>query len=328
METNAPSNHRAHRNALAPEEARLFRLNYSFMWTTLGSSPYLVKSGQTRSSHASDTWLRGVENLPSYAICFACYRDDYIPSRKTVFGIVDFFNSNFTPAITPWQFLHEDLSQSPLYLSKPSRYDEYFIGVYNCYYPASREENNIFGGVLKIFRSSDMLKAFLITSIRSDEAFSDPVLRSFVNTPSPNPNDFRIFQDRYAQNSPFVKKGRRYYYFEGNVEVTDSSVLIVFRCYEGNDARKLIVTLNIQRLPSLRSEPYHGGLAFVLTTSDTPYMTRLYPMGLINDLYGRYSLQDECISKSLKLHTNGRDIRLTDKADDVWNDLALANLSK
>lgn len=51
-------------------------------------------------------------------------------------------------------------------------------------------------------------------------------------------------------------------------------------------------------------------------------------MGLINDLYGRYSLQDECISKSLKLHTNGRDIRLTDKADDVWNDLALANLSK
>lgn len=45
METNAPSNHRAHRNALAPEEARLFRLNYSFMWTTLGSSPYLVKSG-------------------------------------------------------------------------------------------------------------------------------------------------------------------------------------------------------------------------------------------------------------------------------------------
>lgn len=102
METNAPSNHRAHRNALAPEEARLFRLNYSFMWTTLGSSPYLVKSGQTRSSHASDTWLRDVENLPSYAICFACYRDDYIPSRKTVFGIVDFFNSNFTPAITPW----------------------------------------------------------------------------------------------------------------------------------------------------------------------------------------------------------------------------------
>ena len=224
--------------------------------------------------------------------------------------------------------MHEDLSQSPLYLSKPSRYDEYFIGVYNCYYPASREENNIFGGVLKIFRSSDMLKAFLITSIRSDEAFSDPVLRSFVNIPSQNPNDFRIFQDRYAQNSPFVKKGRRYYYFEGNVEVTDSSVLIVFRCYEGNDARKLIVTLNIQRLPSLRSEPYHGGLAFVLTTSDTPYITRLYPMGLINDLYGRYSLQDECISKSLKLHTNGRDIRLTDKADDVWNDLALANLSK
>ena len=104
--------------------------------------------------------------------------------------------------------------------------------------------------------------------------------------------------------------------------------VIVFRSYEGNDARKLIVTLNIQRLPSLRSEPYHGGLAFALTTSDMPYVTRLYPMGLINDLYARYSLQDERIVKLLRLHTTGRDIRLTDKDDDAWNDLALANLSK
>ena len=62
----------------------------------------------------------------------------------------------------------------------------------------------------------------------------------------------------------------------------------------------------------------------MLTTADKPFSSRLYPMGLINSLYSFYSLNDERIAKALHLRTNGRDVRLTDKADDVWNDLALA----
>ncbi|WP_346670159.1 hypothetical protein [uncultured Subdoligranulum sp.] len=310
-------------NTISEDELQRFKTNYIFMWTALGTSPHLADS--ERDSYDVNSRIRGHEFLPSRATLFACSRDGYVPSRNTVFKIVDFFNANFTPAITPWTFLHEDLSESTMYKRRgTSIHDEDYIGVYNCYYPASREANGIFGAILKIYLAGTVLKAFLITSIRTDEAFKDPSLRKFFNNPTPSPTDFKIFQGAYTKSSPFVRKGRRYYYFEGNVEVTDCSILIVFRSDEGNDSRKLIFTMNTKRLPSERIDPYHGGLAFVMTTSDTPFGTRFYPMGVINSLYGFYSLQDEHISEALHLCPSERDIHLTDKADDVWNDLALA----
>lgn len=308
---------------ITAEELQTFRRNYEFMWAVLGSSPHLAESERGNSGQSAR--LRSAALLPSRATLFACSREDYIPSHHTIFKIVDFFNANLTPPITPWDFLHDDLSQSTMYKQRgTSRRKEDFIGVYNGYYPASREEYGVFGAILKIYKTGEMLKALLVTTIRTDEAFIDPILREFFARPAPTLNDFKRFQNEYAKNSQFVRQGRRYYYFAGNVEVTDSSVLIVFRNEEGNDFRKRVLTLNTKRLPSERTEPYHGGLAFVLTTADKPFSSRLYPMGLINSLYSFYSLNDERIAKALHLRTNGRDVRLTDKADDVWNDLALA----
>ena len=310
-------------SGITAEELQVFRRNYEFMWAVLGSSPHLAENERNTSSETAR--LRSAALLPSRATLFACSREDYIPSRHTIYKIVDFFNANLTPSVTPWDFLHDDLSQSTIYKQRGiSRRREDFIGVYNGYYPAAREEYGVFGSILKIYKAGEMLKALLVTTIRTDEAFNDPILREFFAQPAPTPNDFKHFQDEYAKSSPFVRQGRRYYYFAGNVEVTDSSVLIVFRNDEGNDFRKRVLTLNTDRLPTERIEPYHGGLAFVLTTADKPFSTRLYPMGLINSLYGFYSLKDERIAKALRIRTNGRDVRLTDKADDVWNDLALA----
>ena len=60
-----------------------------------------------------------------------------------------------------------------------------------------------------------------------------------------------------------------------------------------------------------------------MTTSDNPFVTRFYLMGLINSKYEAYSIQDDRIAKLLKVRSKGKDIRLIATADDAWYKLAL-----
>lgn len=306
------------KNPLTDSEVRLFRTNYEFMWRELGSSPYSVLCGKEQAYTVKNIPIQGAENLPSYAICFSCFREDYTPSLMVVYKVVSFFNANFSPSISPWQFLNEDLSKNANVRYKgTSKYDSRFIGTYNCYYISSNSDAEPAGALLKIYLRDNVLKASLVTGIHSDEDFQENALRELFRKDTLTKKDFDEF---HASRAPGNK---RYYYFEGNAEVTASSVLIVFHNFEEDDARKLVFTLNTKRFPSSRKEPYHGGLAFAMTTSDNPFDTRFYQMGLINSKHGSYSLQDERIAKLLKLRTTGKDIRLTAKADDAWYKLAL-----
>ncbi|MDO4327356.1 MAG: hypothetical protein Q4E24_15245 [bacterium] len=306
------------KNTLTDSEARLFRANYEFMWKELGSSPYAVRYSNDKAYTVKNTPIQGEDNLPSYSILFSCYRENYTPTLKVVYKIVSFFNANFSPSISPWQFLNEDLAQNANVRYKgTSKYDSRFIGTYNCYYTSSNSASVAAGAILKIYLKDNVLKACLITGIHSDDDFQSKELRTCLEKEPLTKKDFDKFQ------SSRVSGNKRYYFFEGNAEVTASSVLIVFYNYEEDDARKLIFTLNTKRFPSSRKEPYHGGLAFVMTTSDNPFDTRFYPMGLINSKYEAYSIQDEQIAKLLKLRITGKDIRLTTTADDAWYKLAL-----
>lgn len=306
---------------MTEDEKRLFHKNYSYMWSQLGSSPYRVLCSRYPARSLEDKEIMGTDDLPSYAICSACFQEGREPSAGTVYKIVKFFNANFEPKISPWQFLNEDLTENANIRYKgTSKYDSRFIGGYNCYYTSSGTSAEPAGALLKIYKKDNVLRASLITGIHSDENFHDRALRSFFEKEVLTKKDFEKF---HASRAPGEK---RYYYFEGNVEVTASSILIVFGSYEEDDARKLIFTLNTKRFPSSRKEPYNGGLAFVMTTSDNPFDTRFYPMGLINSKYEAYSIQDERIAKLLKLRATGKDIRLTNTADDAWYKLALEKM--
>lgn len=306
------------RKTLTDDEARLFRDNYKFMWEELATTPYLVLYGKEQAYTAKNIPIQGADILPSYAVCFSCMRDGYTPSLRIVYKIVKFFNANFSPSISAWQFLNEDLSKNANVRYKgTAKYDSRFIGTYNCYYISSNTDARPAGALLKIYLRDNVLKASLVTGIYSDEGFQDNALRELFRKDTLTKKDFDRF---HASRAPGSK---RYYYFEGNAEVTANSVLIVFYDFEEDDARKLVLTLNTKRFPSSRKEPYHGGLAFIMTTSDDPFDTRFYQMGLINSMHGSYSLQDDRIAKLLKLRTSGKDIRLTVKADDAWYKLAL-----
>ena len=311
------------KNRLTDDEARLFRANYEFMWRTLGTTPYAV---QPNKKTAYTVENRPVENeglLPSYAICYACYRDDYIPTPYVVNKIVRFFNANLSPSISPWQFLNEDLAANANIRYKgTSKYDSRFIGVYNCYYTSSGSSADTTGALLKIYKRDNVLKASLITGIRSDQDFQDKALRSLFEKDTLTKKDFDKFHTERLSGE------KRYYYFEGNAEITASSVLIVLSSYEDEDVRKLILTLNTKRFPTSRKEPYHGGLAFAMTTSDNPFDTRFYLMGLINSKYEAYSLQDERIEKMLKIRCKVNEIRLTATDDDAWYQLALEKMKQ
>ena len=66
-----------------------------------------------------------------------------------------------------------------------------------------------------------------------------------------------------------------------------------------------------------------------MTTSDNPFDTRFYLMGLINSKYEAYSLQDERIEKLLKIRCKGKEIRLTATAShDAWYQLALEKMKQ
>ncbi len=285
------------------------------MWNTLGSSPYRVKNGIAYAVNGKK--IEGRELLPAYSICSQCFKEGTDVTENTVYNIVAFFNENFCPQITPQQFWSENLEEnSNIRFRGTSRYDAWFIGTYYCYYPSGDDTGNS-GAVLKIFKKDNVLKACLVTSIHSDEDFQSDALKVLFKKETLTKKDFDRFHNARPEGS------RRFYYFEGNVEITSSSLLIVFQNCEEEDIRKLIFTLNKKRFPDSRTEPYNGGLAFAMTTSDNPFETRFYPMGVISDRYKQCSLQDDRIIKLLKLRTTGKDVRLTVKADDAWYHLAL-----
>lgn len=172
---------------------------------------------------------------------------------------------------------------------------------------------------MKIYKAADdVLRASLMTGIRKDEDMTKVRDELFHNEPVTK----KLYDEFYKTLK--VDK-RRCYYYEGTVEVTDKSVLIIFHGCD-TAARKLIFTLNISCFPKREentNRPYAGGLAFMMQTSDSPFDARFYKMGLLNVKYRTVSLDDRNLEDYLLLPTRGKDVRLTPDTDRIWYELAM-----
>ena len=251
--------------------------------------------------------------LPSYAICAKCNNDEsYAPSRATIAKIVDFYNSQIRPPVEVYQFTHERLEDSDnIRYRSSSVFDPRFIGTYRGYYP-SVTEDVVIGSYLIIFEEDARLKATLIMGLCSDREMKGTRLRALLSEERITYPKFREFH----RNLPASRQ--RYSYYEGIVELTNSSLTICFHSSD-MDQKKLILTLNLTGFhPSDPDREYLGGLAFALGTSDGPFDSRFFEMGLVRSTLPYFSLDSKglfpLITPKVKNHT----VLLPSKADTAW----------
>ena len=302
---------------ITKEEGRIFHANFKFMWEKLSINYYHIKM---RTETGKALGYAGTEILPAYSVLSRCANDrNYCPSRSVVNKIVAFYNMNITPDTDTWQFLHQRLGADPTRYSKKNDIrDERFLGVYYCYYPFPSEPELITGGMLKIYKTKDSLRAAMVSGLRGDAALiDDNLLTVFQNTP-----DLKQY-DTYRAG--LEKSDRRCSYYEGRVEITQRSLLIHF--YEPSGAqKKMSMTFNVHQI-ALLNKPYDGGLGYMLSTSDGSYDTRFNKIGLINRSNGCVSLKDERVKAILKIsESDGYMAMLTSSVDRAWYDMILASL--
>lgn len=303
--------------SITTEELEIFHSNLEFMWQKLSTNHYHVKN-DTPSARALH--IIGAEDLPAYSILSRCANDKtYVPPRSVIDKIVIFYNQNITPETDTYQFLHERLDLSPeLRNRKNNVLDDRFLGTYFCYYPSAADSGLLHGGILKIHKTPGILRAAIVTGLRNDAALtSREVIAVFDGKP-----DLKKYTAYY---DALDKNNRRCSYYEGNVEITQRSLLIHF--YEPNGAlKKLTLTLNIHQFTSL-TKPYDGGMGYILCTSDGSFDTRFFKVGLMNVLDGCLSLEDERVKEALDFkETDGRKVILSSATDRAWFDLILTSL--
>lgn len=295
-----------------------FHKNFKYMWDKLSTSYYQVKRKLDKANR-----VVGGEILPAYSICSKCFNDgEYTPSKNAVDSIVQLYNLNLSPKIDTYQFLHEDLSDNDRNrFRNTDLFDKRFIGHYLGYYPSASLNGRTVGAYLRIFEADSLLRAVLVTGIRNDEELSHPALRAIFQKEPPQYSDFTdYYRGRTSDN-------QRCYYYEGLVEVSNSSLLIVFRGAD-EDRRKLVLTLNLECFPAGVKRSYHGGLAYMLATSDGPFDTRFFKMGLINTEHGFVSMETEGISELLLIEEKGNSASLTSTEDRDWYEFILTLIER
>ena len=302
---------------MTEKEARLFHKNYEYMWSKLHTTHYYVTNEAAAQKAGKSSSVVGGSYLPSYAICSKCMRPDYEPSTQTVNKIVDFYNKNLTPPVDTWAFLHDDLSLTDAQRSSGSNpVDPRFIGTYYGYYFSSARPGRVHGAILKIYAENYKLKSVLVQGLHTDQGlFHEELLRLMQKTP-PTQRQF----DQYYKAQPL--ENRRSHYLEGEVEITEKSLLILFR---SNDPQpiKLCFALNITNVRPNRQGKYLGGLAYLLSTAENAFGGRFYQMGILNSELPPYSMDDPKIASLLELNSTKQDVLQTAKADWEWYDLAL-----
>lgn len=315
---------------MTPAEKEMFHKNYRYMWQKLNTTHYFVK-GPSAYSHFSTSdspssamveyakaRIKGVDLLPSYAVCSRCNsNEDYEPTDRIVMKIVAFYNQNIMPEVSVNEFLHKDLSLTDEYRqTKGTVLDERFSGIYYGYYISDSNSVDILGSVLKIYKEDGILKAAIVTGIRSDSELLGDSINELFQGDSISKKDF----DSYYSSKSI--DDMRCYYYEGIVEITGDSVFILFRGSD-EEERKLVFTLNTKSFPARLKRDYIGGLAFTLSASDGPFDTRFCQMCLIRSDIGSFSLNDSRVAKFLKIRTSGKDVWLTSRLDRAWFELAM-----
>lgn len=194
--------------------------------------------------------------------------------------------------------------------------DQRFIGKYYGYYLSTSGEN--LGAVLQVYEDNDILKAVMITGIRNnEELFGNELADIFSNTPPTSKHFQTYFETRSTEN-------QRCSFYEGTVDITTSSILI-FLTSPIEPIRKMVITFNIDCFPPGYNRPYHGGLSFVMATSDGPFDTRVFKMGFINQITkANISLNDKGIRPIVKIYPHENyQLSLTSSEDRQWYELIM-----
>ena len=296
------------------EECFVFHENWKFMWEKLSATYYDVKNDTEKARR-----IAGKYDLPAYSICSKCHSDpDYMPSKRTIDSVVLFYNKNLSPEVSSYQFVHEFLFESNEMRHRLSTlYDRRFTGCYYGYYSSSSSSGVINGACLKIYEEGPMLKATMITGIRSDRQMLDTSLHELLAMENLTELDFK----KYHESLPLEE--RRCVLYEGTVESTSSSLLVVFRSQD-KESRKLILTVNIECFPGHTGRLYLGGLVFALATSDGPFDTRFYQMGLVRTDVGFAPLAMPKIKELLHLENTEFEYLLTSRNDRTWYEFILS----
>lgn len=293
-------------------ELELFHKNWEYLWSKLTVTYYEVKKIPKRDSPMLDA-----EKLPSYSICSKINKDPtYVPSARTINKVVGFYNTYISPSVTAFQFTHEDLASSDTsrYLN-PTKNDHRFVGNFWGYYPS---EENIVGAFLRIYEVDNRLRAAIVTGIRDDSELNGGALRKVFEAKQPLYSDFLEYQrTRFVEN-------KRCYFYEGDVELTRSSMVILFRTPD-TTRRKLILSLNLECFTDDR-EKYWGGLAMTMESSDGKENVKTYLMGLSSTDANYGSLQMPEIQALLKMTTHSQIVELTSKKDRKWYEFILLKL--
>lgn len=297
---------------MTQEETIHFHENYDYMWNKLSTTYYHVKTGTEKAKH-----IQGGSYLPAYSICSKCTKHDYVPSISTVDSIVQFYNQNLSPSVSTYQFLHEKLEKTDTirYMTK-TLLDSRFIGTYYGYYLST--SGDILGSLLKIYEENETLKAVMVSGLRNDEElFGTELAKLFENTP-PTSEDFKSYYESRTTDN------QRCSFYEGSVDITNRSILILLTS-PIEPIRKMVITFNIECFPPGYDRSYHGGLSFVLATSDGPFDTRVYKMGFINQITNSHvSLKGIDISPIIKIYPHENyQLSLTSSEDRLWYELIM-----
>lgn len=306
---------------ITEDQNKIFHLNYDYLWAKLSCTPYeadLQRNGPSNSSDKIE--LNEAKELPCYTHLYKYKDKNNIPSMSFVNKIVRFYNANLEPATTTFQFLNEILQESDtIRYRKESLVDERFTGIYyGYYYNVSLTDYNIIrGAIINIYCENRKLYANLITGICSTEQLHSQELYTLISN---NHISLEEFQ-KYTQSLNLAEQ--RCYLYEGNINLTKRALTINF---EGKkeEARKLMLTLNIDSFPADKTRSYKGGLGFILTTNDGPFDAQFYLMGLISTELPKLSLNDSRLPGILKIKKKKNEhIILTSTLDNNWFNLIL-----
>lgn len=305
------------------EQKEHFHLNFRYMWDKLGTSYYYVVG--PHASEYNDDRKNGINDdlrvLPSYSVCASCYsgNPDYWPSKDAVRRIVAFYNQWIKPEITVADFLNEDLSASNDQRYRPgSMCDWRFEGVYRGFY-YSQVAEKMAGAYLIIHKSTDehlsgRMKAVLITGFYSDEAMDNPAFREKVlNAQNPG---YSAFCDYLCT---LDERASRQDYYEGEVEMNEDCIMIMFRKQE-KDFGRIAMMINISAFPynEKLKRPCIGCLAYMMSTESSGVFPAFYTIGFGRDKGYTLSMDDPGFVSLLKVPGKPFFLRLRPVDDKRW----------
>lgn len=301
---------------MTKEEVFYFHKNLDFMWMKLSTTHYIAKGLSKRN--IDDLNLIGCEALPSYSILSKCRNDPlFEPPMSAVNSIIRFYNKNILPSTDTYTFLHEDISTNGnMVMRKSDKIGDRFTGVYYCLYPTPVDNTSIQGGVIDIHKDTSGLKSVAVMGIHDDELLRS---KDLLNIVSYKPS-VKKYLDYYKT---LERYNQRCSYYEGEVEVTDQSLLAVYHEPTGQ-LKKFILTMNLTSFP-VDKKTCDGGVAYLIFTSDGSYDTRFCKAGITNASNGCIPMTDARVKKVLKYKHRSENgiITLTSAADREWYNLIL-----